>query len=53
MNSAIHVASILAIPSAPNLLGLHVYIQAYALAPGANPLQIIISNGIDWVIGNV
>jgi hypothetical protein len=21
-------------------------------APGANPLQVIVSNGIDWLIGN-
>ena len=43
----------LAIPSAPSLIGLHVYMQAYSFAPGVNPLQIIISNGIDWLLGNV
>ena len=37
----------------PSFVGTHLYIQAYALAPGANPLQIIISNGIGWIIGNV
>ena len=42
----------LAIPNAPSLIGLHLYLQAYALAPGVNPLQIIISNGIDWSLGN-
>jgi hypothetical protein len=43
----------LAIPNVPSLLGVHVYIQAYAFAPGVNPLQIIISNGIEWLLGNV
>ena len=43
----------LAIPSLPSLIGLHLYLQAYAFAPGVNPLQIIISNGIDWLLGNV
>jgi hypothetical protein len=41
-----------AIPSHAGLLGVHVYLQAYCLAPSANPLQIIASNGIDWLIGN-
>jgi len=40
------------IPLQANLLGLHVYIQAYCVAPGANPSQIVTSNGIDWRIGN-
>jgi len=43
----------LAIPNLPTLLGFHLYLQAYAFAPGVNPLQIIISNGIDWLLGNV
>ncbi len=41
-----------AIPYAPHLLGTHVYVQAYCVAPSGNPLQIIASNGIDWLIGN-
>jgi hypothetical protein len=41
-----------AIPFAPHLLGAHVYVQAYCVAPSGNPLQIIASNGIDWLIGN-
>jgi hypothetical protein len=41
-----------AIPYSPYLLGAHVYVQAYCVAPGANPLQVIVSNGIDWLIGN-
>jgi len=43
----------IAIPNVPGLLGTHVYIQAYALAPAVNPLQVIISNGIDWRFGNI
>ena len=42
----------LAIPFQISLLGAHVYLQAYCVAPSANPLQIIASNGIDWLIGN-
>jgi len=40
------------IPSVTSLLGNHLYLQAYSFAPGANPLQIVVSNGIDWLIGN-
>ncbi|MGK0204114.1 MAG: hypothetical protein ACI9S9_003194 [Planctomycetota bacterium] len=41
-----------AIPSQPSLLSEHVYRQAYCLAPGENQLQIVVSNGIDWLIGS-
>jgi hypothetical protein len=41
----------LAIPNTQSLVGLHAYLQAYAFAPGANPLNIIISNAIDWHLG--
>lgn len=41
-----------AIPSNPALLSQQFYIQAYALAPGANAAQIVTSNGISWIIGN-
>ena len=34
------------------LLDQHVYIQAYAFAPGVNSSQVVTSNGIDWLIGN-
>lgn len=37
----------------PSLVGLHVYLQAYVLAPSANALGILVSNGIDWLVGNV
>ena len=40
------------IPGDLNLLGAHVYLQAYCFAPGANALELIASNGIDWTLGN-
>jgi hypothetical protein len=43
----------LAIPNTQSLIGIHVYLQAYAFAPGANPLSVIISNAIDWHLGHV
>ena len=42
----------LAIPNASALVGLHVYLQAFAVAPGVNPREIIASNGLDWNIGS-
>lgn len=42
----------LAIPNLGDLLGVHAYVQAYALAPGVNPLQLVVSNGLDWRFGN-
>ncbi|MFT4543438.1 MAG: hypothetical protein ACI835_005910, partial [Planctomycetota bacterium] len=30
----------------------NVYLQAYCFAPSENQLQIVVSNGIDWLIGN-
>ena len=41
----------LAVPNAPGLVGLRVYLQGWAVAPGANPGQAIASNGLDWSIG--
>ena len=40
------------IPSSPLLVGQHIYLQAFSVAPAANPLQIISSNGIDLLIAN-
>ncbi len=42
----------LAIPAQNALLSLPVHLQAYALAPGANPMQVIASNGLHWILGN-
>lgn len=41
-----------AIPFNPGLLGLDVFVQAYCLAPGVNPAQVVVSNGVAWKIGN-
>jgi hypothetical protein len=40
------------IPNDVTLLGAIVFLQAYALAPGANPLQVVVSNGVRWQIGD-
>ena len=42
----------LPIPANANLLNSHVYLQAFAGAPGYNAAQFIVSNGVDWLIGN-
>lgn len=39
------------IPSLSSLIGLHLYLQGWALAPGMNPAGVITSNGLDWGIG--
>ena len=42
----------LPIPANANLLNSHVYLQAFAGAPGYNAAEFIVSNGVDWLIGN-
>ena len=42
-----------AIPNSAIFLGKRAYLQGYALAPGQNPLEVIASNGITWLFGNV
>ncbi|MEZ6038664.1 MAG: hypothetical protein R3F29_14370 [Planctomycetota bacterium] len=39
-------------PGGVAALGVRIYTQAFSYAPGANPLEIIASNGIDWLISN-
>ena len=43
----------LAIPNWPTLLGYELYLQGFAFAPNYNAGAVIVSNGIQWVIGNV
>lgn len=43
----------LAIPNQLTLLGWIVRLQAYAFAPGVNAAQTIVSNRLDWRIGDV
>lgn len=42
----------LALPYWPQLLGMRLYLQAWAPAPGANMSNTITSNGLAWVVGN-
>ncbi len=42
----------LAIPNASILLGLTAYLQAWAFAPAANVGHTIVSNGLQWGIGD-
>ena len=41
----------LPLPFQFSLIDVHVYLQAWAVAPGMNPANIIVSNGLDWLIG--
>jgi hypothetical protein len=43
---------VLPIPFDPQLVGLHIYLQAWTFAPGYNPLGLATSNGIELVIGD-
>ena len=42
----------LALPNWAGLIGLDLYLQGWAYAPGANAGNAIVSNGIEWGIGN-
>lgn len=39
------------LPFVPAMLGIKVYLQAYAIAPGQNQLGIVVSNGVQWTLG--
>jgi hypothetical protein len=41
----------LPLPNWSGLIGLHLYLQGWANAPGVNAGNTIVSNGIDWLIG--
>jgi len=41
----------LPLPNYGGLIGLHVYLQGWAHAPGANAGATIVSNGLEWTIG--
>lgn len=49
--TATTLSATLTLPNAPGLIGLHLYGQAYAFAPGLNPAGLAASNGIDWPVG--
>ena len=39
------------IPWSGALVGMRVYLQAFVVAPGANQLGVVASNGVEWLIG--
>lgn len=41
----------LSLPNWTGLIGLHLYLQGWAPAPGVNPGNTVVSNGLEWVIG--
>jgi len=42
----------LVVPNATALTGRQVFLQGLAAAPGANAAGLIVSNGIEWVVGD-
>ena len=40
------------VPNWASLLGLRLYLQAWAPAPGSNPTGLVLSNGVDWLLGD-
>jgi len=42
----------LPLPNIPGLASLQLYLQGWANAPGVNPANLIVSNGVEWVIGS-
>jgi hypothetical protein len=42
----------LPLPNIPGLVGVQLYLQAYALRSGANPAQLVVSNGLQLTIGD-
>ncbi|MFN3242897.1 MAG: kelch repeat-containing protein [Planctomycetota bacterium] len=41
------------LPNDLSIVGQTVFLQAYALAPGANARQVVASNGIEWFVGDL
>jgi hypothetical protein len=41
------------LPNDLSIVGQIVYLQAYSFAPGANQLEVVASNGIEWIIGDL
>ena len=42
----------LQLPNWSGLVGLEIYLQAAAVAPGMNPANLIASNGLAWIVGD-
>lgn len=43
----------MALPNDPQLSGQHAYFQAFSVAPGANAVGVVASNGIDFRLGTL
>lgn len=43
----------MAIPNQSALLGARLFLQGYALAPAVNPLGIVSSNALEWLMNNL
>ena len=43
----------LPLPNIPSLAGLELHLQGWAVAPGYNLGNTIVSNGVSWLIGNI
>lgn len=41
------------LPNLPGLLGVELFLQGWAHAPGQNPTGLITSNGIEWALGQI
>lgn len=44
--------AVLPIPSQVSILGRRLYLQAWTLAPDANPAGVLLSNGLNWDFGD-
>lgn len=42
----------LALPNILGLIGVRLYLQGWGYAPGVNPGHTVVSNGLEWVVGN-
>ena len=42
-----------ALPNALAIVGATVFLQAYAFAPGENEREVVVSNGVEWFIGDL
>jgi hypothetical protein len=41
------------VPNAPALLGLRISLQSWAFAPGCTPDAVVVSNGVEWLVGTL
>lgn len=46
-----HTRSASRFPNVPAFIGGHIFLQAYASAPGFNSAEAVVSNAVDWLVG--